>query len=162
MGQWPRLASQVPAPAAGEILGGLAARIVPPAPASNWARPHRSRALFWLILISSWWLSCRSWHVISEVQPGLYSHPRDSIPGKTRRQAGECYTACPVPTKGKEHSPTAANPFNWVNQNTWAIARKSAKECSTGSMHIQAYCSQRGQGKGRNLVENKAAASQLY
>lgn len=161
MGQWPRLASQVPAPAAGEMLGGLAVRVVPPAPASNWAGPHRSRALLWLILISSWWLSCRSWHVISEEQPGSCSRPRDRIPGKTRRQPGECCTACPVPATGKEHSPTAANPFNWVNQNTWAIARKSAKECSTGCVRIQAYFFQRGQGKGRNLVKNKAAASQL-
>lgn len=67
-----------------------------------------------------------------------------------------------VPTTGKQHSPTAANQFNWVNQNMQAVARKSAEERSTGSVHIQAYCSQRGHGRGRNLAKNKAAASQLH
>lgn len=43
-------------------------------------------------------------------------------------------------TMGKEHSPTTPNPFNWVNLNMRGIAKKSTKEHSTSSMHIQACC----------------------
>lgn len=46
MDQWPWLAGQQPAPAAGEMLGGLAVRAVPSAPAHNRAGPHRSKARY--------------------------------------------------------------------------------------------------------------------
>lgn len=145
------------------MLSGLDARAVPSASGHNWAGSQRHRALLQLILISSWQQGCGSLHVISEQQLGLYPHSRDGTPQKARGQAGKCCIACPVPLPlGKERSPIAANPFNRVNWNMWALARKSAEEHSTDSMHIQAYCFQRGHGEGRNLVKNKIAASQLH
>lgn len=152
----------VPCPRSWRDAGWFGYQSCPSSRNTQLGRTPWKQSSIWLILISSWWHSCHSWHVIGEQQPGLYPHPRDGTPGKIRGQASKCYTVCPDPTTGKEYSPTATNPFNWLNQNMWAIARKSAKERSTGSAHIQAYCFQGGQGKGRNLVKNKAAASQFH
>ena len=73
----------------------------------------------------SWWHGCWNRSVISEQQLRLYPYPRGKSPRKSRKQAGKCCIACPVPTMGKEHSPATANLLNWVSKNMQAIARKS-------------------------------------
>lgn len=81
--------------------------------------PPRSRAPLQLV---AWPLKsvCYQWTAAP-----LIPIPQGKSPRKSRKQAGKCCIACPVPTMGKEHSPATANLLNWVSKNMWAIARKS-------------------------------------